>query len=127
MDEIIIDEHGNEEVAADLVIRREGPLVVPAAVGVVGEDIRVRAGDLNDLDAVDALQKATAKKPKMTVDPKFVAMSRELRDRFLEEVELNPSLIALPAAKHDVTRRITERARPSFQLPAAMKALPKAA
>ncbi len=72
-------------------------------------------------------KKTKAKKPKMTVDPKFVAMSRELRDRYLEEVERDPSLIAQPAARHDVTRQLERKERPSFALPESFKALPKVA
>ena len=56
MDEIIIDEAGNEITAGPHgVVRRDGgALPVPR---VSGHEIRVRPGDLNDLRDVDSLQK----------------------------------------------------------------------
>jgi hypothetical protein len=47
--------------------------------------------------------KERAEKPKVKDDPKFVAAARELRDRFLEEAQRNPSLL-LPVGKYDVSR-----------------------
>jgi hypothetical protein len=52
-----------------------------------------------------------------TVDPKFVAWSPELRDRSLEEAEVEPSLIAASEAKHDVRRQIAKRGEPMRLLP----------
>jgi hypothetical protein len=40
-------------------------------------------------------------------DPKLIAAARELRDRWLEEVQANPSLL-LPRGKYDVARHLTE-------------------
>lgn len=52
--------------------------------------------------------KAAARKakPKMKNNPKYVAAARELRDRFLEEVESNPSLL-MSSGKYDVRRQLT--------------------
>jgi len=49
-----------------------------------------------------------AKKPKMRNNPKHVAAARELRDRFLEEVERQPELLEgqSTGGKYDVTRQI---------------------
>ena len=71
----------------------------------------------------------TAKaKVKRTVDPKVVELSRELRDRWLEEVEYDPSLVALPSAKHDVRRLPKRRPTRPLALPSVeRKALPMAA
>jgi hypothetical protein len=43
------------------------------------------------------------KKPKRKVDPQLVNAARELRDRWLEQVNADPSLL-LPCGKYDVSR-----------------------
>ena len=61
------------------------------------------------------------KKPKVKADPKLVAAARELRDRYLEQVNTTP---LLPAGKYDVARPI---AQATSITPAAPKQLPQAA
>jgi hypothetical protein len=64
---------------------------------------------------------------KVTIDPKYVAAARELRDRYLEQIN---SGLLLPAGKYDVSRLLegpsmTASVHPS---PAAgQKRLPEAA
>ncbi len=74
------------------------------------------------------------KKPrreKRKADPKLIAAARELRDRWLEKVDENPSLI-LPAGKYDVARALPEagplpHGRGSLPEFVEVKALPEAA
>ena len=47
-------------------------------------------------------------KPKVKNDPRLVAAARELRDRWLERVNAEPSGV-LTEAKYDVSRRIERR------------------
>ena len=47
------------------------------------------------------------KRPRLKNDPVYVAAARELRDRWLEEVERDPSLI-LPQGKYDLARALPE-------------------
>jgi hypothetical protein len=73
------------------------------------------------------------KKPrreKRKADPKLIAAARELRDRWLEKVNEDPSLI-LPAGKYDVARELPEtgplpHGRGSLEV-IEVKALPEAA
>lgn len=41
------------------------------------------------------------------MDPKFLKAARELRDRYLEQVNRDPSLL-LPAGKYDVSRALPD-------------------
>ena len=54
--------------------------------------------------------KKTKREPRTKVknDPKFVAAARELRDRWLEKVADDPSLIG-SAAKYEVSRALPDR------------------
>ena len=69
----------------------------------------------------------SAKKPKAKNDPRLVAAARELRDRWLERVNADPT--ALPSeGKYDVSRAVTDRCERTNALPAAViKQLPAAA
>jgi hypothetical protein len=59
------------------------------------------------------------KKPKAKNDPKLVAAARELRDRWLEHVNADPSAL-LPAGKYDVARQlVAPPEKPTKQLPHA--------
>jgi hypothetical protein len=61
------------------------------------------------------------KMPKVKADPKLVAMVREVKDRWLEQINSGAYVIE-PAGKYDVTRRALPPA------PAAsLKSLPHAA
>ncbi|MEM7806645.1 MAG: GNAT family N-acetyltransferase [Planctomycetota bacterium] len=63
--------------------------------------------------------------PAKTVDPAFVAWSRELRDRWLEEVELEPTLLMAANPKYDVRRSAKRSMRQlTGERPMSMKALP---
>ena len=65
-----------------------------------------------------------APRPKRKADPKLIAAARELRDRWLEKVNEDPSLI-LPAGKYDVARQLPDERE---ALPVVeVKALPEAA
>jgi hypothetical protein len=61
-----------------------------------------------------------APRPKVKNDPKHVAAARELRDRWLEKVNEEPSLL-LPQGKYAVGRELTDSssATPQLLLPAA--------
>ncbi|MEM1011767.1 MAG: GNAT family N-acetyltransferase [Planctomycetota bacterium] len=119
---------GKRLATVDMLVKEQGAghsghWVIPDDVQVVDELpvaklVRGRVG---------RRKKAKRVKPKKVVDPKFVAMARELRDRFLEEVERDPALIALPAAKHDVTRQARAETRAVLPLAKQLKALPKLA
>jgi ribosomal protein S18 acetylase RimI-like enzyme len=74
-------------------------------------------------------------RPRSKCDPKHIALARELRDRYLEEVNLDPTFL-LPSAKYEVARAVPESdrsltvaARPERgSLPEIeVKALPEAA
>ncbi|MEM1011206.1 MAG: GNAT family N-acetyltransferase [Planctomycetota bacterium] len=63
--------------------------------------------------------------PARTVDPAFVAWSRELRDRWLEEVELEPTLLMAANPKYDVRRSAKRSMRQlTGKWPMSVKALP---
>jgi len=49
-----------------------------------------------------------APRPKTTIDPQMVAKARELRDRYLEQV--NDRLLLAPSGKYDVSRQIARAA-----------------
>jgi hypothetical protein len=61
-------------------------------------------------------------RPKAKNDPKLVAAARELRDRWLERVNADPSAL-LPHGKYDVSKELTA-AQPKeiLQLPRAIAA-----
>jgi hypothetical protein len=59
-------------------------------------------------------------------DPRLVAAARELRDRWLEQVNANPSLLASDA-KYDVSRALEGPALAPKAAPAVPKQLPEAA
>lgn len=76
-------------------------------------------------------KKPRAKKLKARNDPKLIAVARELRDRYLEEVARNPNLI-LPTGKYEVTRALPGAeplpyGRGSLPRIVEVKALPQAA
>jgi len=48
------------------------------------------------------------KKPKAKNDPRLVAAARELRDRWLEQVNTGQANVALPVGKYEVCRAIGE-------------------
>jgi hypothetical protein len=60
--------------------------------------------------AVGKKPKPRAKKPKPKNDPRLVAAARELRDRYLDRVNADPSALLIEA-KYDVSRRIERAAR----------------
>jgi hypothetical protein len=69
-----------------------------------------------------------AKRPKQARvknDPKLIAAARELRDRWLEKVNENPSLL-LPSGKYDVSRALVEPAHAMQIGPALPLSLPAA-
>ena len=73
---------------------------------------------------------AATARPKRKADPRIIAAARELRDRWLEKVEEDPSLI-LPAGKYDLARELPEPADRRHAVPrlsgSEVKALPAAA
>ena len=73
---------------------------------------------------------AAPPRPKRKADPKLIAIARELRDRWLEEVERDPSLI-LPRGKYDLARALPDAPDRRFARPrlieSKVKALPAAA
>jgi hypothetical protein len=70
------------------------------------------------------------KRAKRKADPKLITAARELRDRWLEKVNEDPSLI-LPAPKYDVARELPDEADRRHAVPRLLgvevKALPDAA
>ena len=58
--------------------------------------------------APEAAKPKREPKPKVKNDPKHVAAARELRDRFLEHVNADPSGV-LGEGKYDVSRRVDHR------------------
>lgn len=62
-----------------------------------------------------------APKPKVKTDPRLVSAARELRDRWLERVNDDPSAI-LGLGKYDVSRAIEDRASVEFIGPAKLLA-----
>ena len=67
-------------------------------------------------------EKAPAKKN----DPRHIAAARELRDRYLEEVNHNPALLGA-AGRYDLGRELVDSQPVIEVLPIPMKALPAAA
>ena len=65
-------------------------------------------------------------KPAKKDAPLLAAMARELRDRWLEALSADPSLI-LPQAKYEVVRTLPEPIRHARIIPAEQRALPQAA
>lgn len=59
-------------------------------------------------------------KPKVKNDPRHVAAARELRDRWLEHANADPSAL-VSAGKYDVSKRL---AAPADQVGTAIPALP---
>jgi hypothetical protein len=53
------------------------------------------------------------KKPKRKNDPKLVAAARELRDRWLEHANADPSML-LPTGKYDVARALVSAVEPAL-------------
>lgn len=76
-----------------------------------------------------AIEKATKKKQRprkrMKNNPEYVAAARELRDRFLEEVEHRPELLEGQASggKYDVSRLVDQQAPTSGSVSRTMKLL----
>ena len=69
---------------------------------------------------------ASPRRPTPKHDPKHIALARELRDRFLDQVNGDPSLL-LPSAKYEVARALpAPESTPSPQF-IEVKALPQAA
>jgi hypothetical protein len=66
------------------------------------------------------------RKPATPADPRLAAMARELRDRWLEELARDPTLI-LPRAKYDLARALPAPVSPVTIVPAEIRALPQAA
>ena len=65
-----------------------------------------------------------APRQKHKCDPKLLALARELRDRFLDQVNGDPSLL-LPSAKYEVARALPAETAPAAFV--GVKALPQAA
>lgn len=66
-------------------------------------------------------------KQRVKNDPRYVAFARELRDRYLDQVNADPGLL-LPAGKYEVARALPDGTAPAT--PATfieVKALPAAA
>jgi hypothetical protein len=74
------------------------------------------------------LKKPRSTRTKVTVDPKFVALSRELRDRWQERVDVDPSMLPEPRPVHDVRRSLVPardetKALPMFERANGVKRL----
>jgi hypothetical protein len=84
----------------------KAPVIVPAAIVSGGLRFSVSAPAMADEKAKQACleQGRREKKPKVKNDPRLVAAARELRDRWLEQV--NRDGFALPAGKYDVSRQL---------------------
>jgi hypothetical protein len=64
------------------------------------------------------------KKPKVKADPKLVSAARELRDRYLEQINITP---LLPVGKYDVSRALEAPPENGRVNPPLPKQLPEAA
>src|SRR5688500_541127 len=79
-----------------------------------GKAAVVTSGGLRYIERGDYVPEPVAPKPKRAQkpraknDPRHVAAARELRDRFLEHVNADPSAL-LGDGKYDVSRRIEGR------------------
>ena len=79
---------------------------VPAGKAAVITRNGVKYLDRADAPAEDVSQKPKReRKPRQKNDPKYVAAARELRDRYLEQVNSDPRAL-LPEGKYDVSRQI---------------------
>ena len=67
------------------------------------------------------------KKPKAKADPKLVAAARELRDRWLEQVNAGVAELPAPLGKYDLTRRALPPMKMATPAPLGPKSLPHAA
>jgi hypothetical protein len=81
----------------------------------------IRFGAIAPVDPVKLEKKPRAKKPKAKNDPKLAAAARELRDRWLEQVNNGGEMLIESAGKYDVARILPTTAPP------ARLALPEAA
>src|SRR5690606_2327903 len=83
----------------------------PRQWGHPGDDDAVAATEPRPEPVVEAPEEAP--RPRRSAprcDPGLIAAARELRDRWLEAVERDPSLL-LPEPKYDLARRLTAEAR----------------
>ncbi len=110
--EIAFEENGSEEIKLledAKTIRRKDKPIKP----IVKKNIRPSrlSFDTQPLEAkieppvVDKPKRI--KKPKKKIDPKFIAASRELRDRYLEQVNENGYKLE-SAGKYELTRQVGE-------------------
>jgi hypothetical protein len=76
-------------------------LVVVRPTAILSGGLRFTA---TEPSVIEEKAEKRAKKPKAKNDPRLVAAARELRDRWLEQV--NGEGFALPAGKYDVSRRL---------------------
>jgi hypothetical protein len=80
-------------------------------------------------------EKPRAEKPKRQKrvkrknDPKYVAAARELRDRYLEHINSDPTALPEPQGKYEVCRTSASSVDPRIQAPhrAALPVAPMAA
>ncbi len=95
----------------------KAPVIQPKAI--VSGGLRFVAKS----EAAEVEKGAKAKrepKPKVKNDPRLVAAARELRDRWLEQV--NREGFALPGGKYDVSRELAAPRKEALQLPQAIAA-----
>ena len=76
------------------------------------------------LEALAKLKPRKAKAPVARHDPKHIKLARDLRDRFLDQVNGDASLL-LPSAKYEVARALPAGTAPAPFI--EVKALPEAA
>ena len=88
------------------------PLGKKAVITAGGIKYVDRTDYVPETDAPEGMEPAPkprrAPKPRAKNDPKHVAAARELRDRYLEHVNADPSALMIEA-KYDVSRRIEGR------------------
>jgi len=84
--------------------RKKKPQIVaikPSAIAAGG----MRWGAANPAAAIEVVKPKKEPKPKVKNDPKLVAAARELRDRWLEKANEDPSAF-LPNGKYEVSRQL---------------------
>ena len=107
---------------APKALQGKSPKSTPTLMPPTRRGARFGPPPANDAPApvVEKAKPKREKKPKAKIDPKHVAAARELRDRWLEPVNADPSLL-VAQGKYDVAKAL---ASPSGETLAPIPALP---
>ena len=93
---------------------RFGPGIVDSSPGEgAGAGVSSGGGDVVEVERELKAAKRAVKKAKQKFDPAQVAFARELKDRWLEEVQQRPHLLAAGSEKYAVRRQIAPTQPPT--------------